>query len=122
VVILALAFAWTEPGAAQSGLRTVAGSADAIERRQTKMPGFATGHTAVPLGANTVASDINNRLQVVGYVSDGSGSNADSWAVLWEPSGVRYLGVRVRGGLRINDLGIVVGIRVADNAGWLVFA
>lgn len=68
----------------------------------------AQPYTAVDLGVlpgqtMSVATDINNRQQVVGY----SGAEA----FLWDPvAGLRPLGVQANQ-VRINDRGIVAGIR-----------
>ena len=75
------------------------------------MPAVARAqYTVVELSAFAVPTDINNRLQVVGF------STMTNDAMLWDVAGVRVLGVRVAPytGLFINDLTQVVGIRVVD--------
>ena len=73
----------------------------------------AQSYSVIPLGPGTHATDINNRPQVVGYVSDGHGG---SWAFIWDIAGAHPLGIRIdpSGDLRINDAGIVVGLRLVD--------
>jgi hypothetical protein len=73
----------------------------------------AQPYTAVDLGVlpgqtMSVATDINNRFQVVGYSGD--------QAFVWEPgTGLRALGVRTGGRLLINNHGIIAGVRIIED-------
>ena len=67
-------------------------------------------YTAVQLGSGVVATDINNRPQVVGF--DASTREL----LLWDVAGRHGLGVRIEPSVapRINDNGVIVGVRSTD--------
>ena len=71
-------------------------------------PATAQPYTLIDLGVIpgqdfTIATDINNQLQIVGTSGD--------QAVLWDRFGLHPLGVTTTGKLQINNDGIVAGIR-----------
>jgi hypothetical protein len=74
-------------------------------------PALAQPYLTISLGANAVATDINNRPQVVGCVWNGDFSTCDG--VIWDYAGVHRLGLAVEpsAGLHINDASIVAGLR-----------
>lgn len=73
----------------------------------------AQPYTAIDLGVlpgqtSSVATDINDRFQVVGYSGD--------QAFLWEPTGtgLRRVGVTAWGDLFIDNSGVIAGMRLVD--------
>ena len=72
------------------------------------VPAMAQPYTVIDLGVIpaqdfTIATDINNQLQIVGTSGD--------QAVLWDRFGLHPLGVTTAGKLQINNDGIIAGVR-----------